>query len=653
MTQIPEDLLKELLVTFRTEATERLGSANRAMLALEDERAPARRQELVADLFREVHSLKGASGALGLTDIQDLSHQLESLFESARDGEELPSERHDEIYRALDAIAALVESAADGDDALPSEVEVRTEAPVAETPAPQAEEPVQAAPRVDPVPTERAARISDDTVRVATSKLDAIMGQLGELMVAAGGSEQRVNQVAELHETIVDRERKWRDARPRYRKLLGDLADANGGGATLSGAAVKDLRTLLSFIHECDERDQTLARDFSDLRRLVRSDLRRVDQVVSALQDEVRRTRMLPISSVLSTFPRLVRDVARSLGKEVTLEIDGGDIEVDRSVLENIKDPITHILRNAIDHGIEGPEERSRRGKPRRARIRIHARQKGDAIELELSDDGAGIDIRRIKVIAAKKGIIPEEVAETMSDRDAMALIFRSGFSTSPMITDISGRGVGLDVVRDSVERINGLIEVTSEASAGTTFVITVPLSIATTQCLFVRAGEGVFAVPVTNVVRILRVQPEDVDRADGRDALVVDDRPIPLVHLADVLGVERTDAEETGGHALIVGSAEKSTAFIADGFESAQEVVIKGLPEPFERVRFAAGATITGTGEVVVILNVGDLTRAARSGGAQRDEPQIRPVALGAHERRHGGAEASGRPDRRRLHRH
>jgi two-component system chemotaxis sensor kinase CheA len=343
------------------------------------------------------------------------------------------------------------------------------------------------------------------------------------------------------------------------------------------------------------------------------------------------------MTSVLSTFPRLVRDVARSLGKEVTLEIDGGDIEVDRSVLENIKDPITHILRNAVDHGIEAPDERSRRGKPPRAHIRIHARQKGDAIELELSDDGAGIDIRRIKVIAAKKGIVPEDVAEAMSDRDAMGLIFRSGFSTSPMITDVSGRGVGLDVVRDSVERINGLIEVTSEAGVGTTFVITVPLSIATTQCLFVRAGEGMFAIPVTNVVRIMRVQQEDVGRADGRDALIVDNRPIPLVHLADVLGVERAESEETGGHALIVGSAEKSTAFIVEGFDGAQEVVIKGLPEPFQRVRFAAGATITGTGEVVMILNVGDLTRAARASGTQRAgrrEPkarveQKRPVVL------------------------
>ena len=638
MTQIPEDLLKELLVTFRTEAVERLGSANRAMVALEDEDDAARRQELVAVLFREVHSLKGASGAVGLTDIYELSHQLESLFESARSGEELRAEQHDEIYQALDTIASLVEGSADGgDDASPVEVEKRADPPVIETHAPEAEEPAGGAPLVDPAPAERAARISDETVRVATSKLDALMGQVGELMVAASGSKQRVNQVAGLHESILDRERKWRDVRPRYRKLLGDLADANGGGATLSGAAVKDLRALLSFVHESDARDQSLARDVSDLRRRVRSDHRRVDQVVSALQEEVRRTRMLPMTSVLSTFPRLVRDVARSLGKEVTLEIDGGDIEVDRSVLENIKDPITHILRNAVDHGIEAPDERSRRGKPPRAHIRIHARQKGDAIELELSDDGAGIDIRRIKVIAAKKGIVPEDVAEAMSDRDAMGLIFRSGFSTSPMITDVSGRGVGLDVVRDSVERINGLIEVTSETGVGTTFVITVPLSIATTQCLFVRAGEGVFAIPVTNVVRIMRVQQEDVGRADGRDALIVDNRPIPLVHLADVLGVERAESEETGGHALIVGSAEKSTAFIVEGFDGAQEVVIKGLPEPFQRVRFAAGATITGTGEVVMILNVGDLTRAARASGAQRAgrrEPkarveQKRPVVL------------------------
>jgi two-component system, chemotaxis family, sensor kinase CheA len=645
VTQIPEDLLRELLATFRTEATERLGSANRAMVALEDEPDPAHRRELVAVLFREVHSLKGASGAVGLSDIQELSHQLESLFESAREGESLPPERHDEIYHKLDAIGALVATVAEPVDDGIADLEKFTAGEAVADPDPPA--PVEASRSEDPSPSadqsppdqsppgERPARISDETVRVATSKLDALMGQVGELMVASSGSERRVDQVADLHDAIIDRERRWREVRPRYRKLLGDLENANGGGATLSGAAVKDLRALLSFVHESDGRDQTLVRDVSDLRHRVRSDQRRFDQVVSALQDEVRRTRMLPMTSVFSTLPRLVRDVARSLGKEVTLEIDGADIEVDRSVLENIKDPLSHLLRNAVDHGIEDPDERVRKGKPRRARIQLLARQKGDAIDIKLTDDGAGIDLRRLKVIAVKKGFVTESVAEGMSDRDATSLIFRSGFTTSPMITDISGRGVGLDVVRDSVEKMNGLIEVSSEAGAGTSFVITLPLSIATTQCLFVAAGEGKFALPVTNVVRIQRVLPDDVVQAEGRDALLVDGRPTPLVHLADVLGVDRRETEGAG-HALIVGSAEKCTAFLVEGFEGAQEVVIKALPEPFERVRFAAGATITGAGEVVMILNVGDLTRAARSGSsrtAKRDAKttveQKRPVIL------------------------
>lgn len=609
MSRLPHDLLQELLVTFQGEAKERLEAANRAMLALEEASDPERVRDLVADLFREVHSLKGASAAVGLTEIQEHSHRLEDLLEKARAGRPLAPEHNELIYKTLDAISLLVDAPAREDRGAEPEGrgDVRSEPE-----APEARGSVEDEPAARP---ERAHRISDDTVRVATSKLDALMGQVGELMVATSGTSRRAKEVAGLHEDVLAWERRWREARPRYRKLMANLSEANGNGVLLSSASAKELRDLLSFVHDSDSHEQAIARGLTELRRAVGSDIRRVSQVVTALQDEVRRTRMLPISSVFSTFPRVVRDIARTLNKEVTLEVDGGEIEVDRSVLENLKDPINHLLRNAIDHGLEDPEARVRSGKPRRGRIRMRATQKGDAIEVEIADDGAGLDIRRIKTIAVKKGVVPDDAAEAMSDQEAVELIFRSGFSTSPLITDVSGRGVGLDVVRDSVERINGLIEVSSEPGAGSSFMITVPLSIATTQCLIVRAGDGHFALPVTNVARIQRVDPEIVGRAEGRDAIVVDDRPIPLVRLADVLGVGGGEPQGDRMQALVVGSAEKRTAFVVDGFEGAQEVVIKALPEPLRRVRFAAGATITGSGDVVVILNVGDLTRAVEGG--------------------------------------
>jgi two-component system chemotaxis sensor kinase CheA len=645
MNRLPDELFRELLSTFQNEAKERLESANKAMLALEEEQDAERVRGLVADLFREVHSLKGASGALGLTEIQELSHRLETLFERARGGALLPREHHDLIYRALDAIAALVAGTYEAGKG-PETAGVRAALDAAAAVRPPAPKPVESKALAEPQPgapetiskPEPAARISDETVRVATSKLDSLMGQVGELIVAVRASAQRAEEVGDLHADVVAWEKKWREARPRYSKIMADLSLANGSGISLSAESAAELRRLLAFVHDTDSHGQVLARCIADVRHRAGSDVWRMDRVVGGLQDQVRRTRMMPVSAVLSLFPRMVRDLARSLGKEVSLEILGGEIEADRSVLEQLKDPISHLIRNAVDHGIEAPEDRIRKGKARRGLIRMSASQKGDSIELVVSDDGAGMDVRRVRTVAARKGVVTAELAEAMPEREAMDLVFRSGFSTSPLITDISGRGVGLDVVRDRVERLNGLIEVTSELGRRTSFAITVPLSIATTQCLFVRVGSDVCALPVTNVSRIMRIEPHELGRAGGRDMVLIDERPIPLVRFADVLGVDGDEPDGDGARDVVVlGSAENRIAFAVEGLEGAEEVVIKALPEPFQRVRFVAGAAITGAGDVVVIINVGDLTRAAEGGvvpvgqrrSRDRQKLAVRPVVL------------------------
>ncbi|MGH2787644.1 MAG: hybrid sensor histidine kinase/response regulator [Actinomycetota bacterium] len=635
MSELSDDLLAELMATFYVEARDRLDAASRQLLILEETTDPTRRADLVAEIFREVHSLKGASAAVGLEGIRDLSHSLETLFERAREGETLDPSAFDVVYEALDAIESLVQDAASGEASGldTTQIIVRLENAAGDLGTvpdrggaesrlgprrldEQTSAPTTPVPAVAPAAVEGAARPADDTIRVSTAKLDALMAQVGELLVTTIGTERRLADAARLVELSGRADTAWREARTIYRRLLSDLTGGQGQAST------GELSSLLDFVQHSDELGQQIFRGAADLERKLAADGRRLSQVVSELQDDVRRTRMLPVSTLFSALPRLVRDVARELGKDSVLMVEGGETEVDRSVLEQLRAPMNHLLRNAVDHGLETPEVRRATGKPARGTIKVSAHQRGDSLVVEIADDGAGIDAGVVRASAVKRGLVTAAEAESMGDAGVLDLIFRSGVSTSPMITDLSGRGVGLDVVRDAIERMHGILEVHTEPGAGTTFVLSVPLAVATIQCLLVRSGEANFAIPATNVVRVLRLDPGRIGHADGRETIVVDGRPVPVSHLDDVLGLPRTSDPEptTKLPVIVLGSVDKRVALIAPGLLGAQEVVIKGLPPPLVRVRNIAGAGIMGTGEIVLVLNNGDLTRSADRANVQGD---------------------------------
>jgi two-component system chemotaxis sensor kinase CheA len=324
--------------------------------------------------------------------------------------------------------------------------------------------------------------------------------------------------------------------------------------------------------------------------------------------------RMLPVSTIFSTFPRAVHDLARDFGKEVELIIEGADTELDKKVLEEINDPLIHIMRNAMDHGIESPEARVEAGKPRVGTIRMAARQEGDHIVIEVSDDGAGIDPDRVRMAAVRKGYISENEAVAMSDREATYLIFESGFSTAQIITEISGRGVGMDVVRQFVvERLKGSLDVHSELGKGSTFRLTIPLTLAIIRALLMRVGDRTFAIPTASIEETLRVAPQEVLKAEGHQVIRRQRRTVPLVRLGDILGVEHVPS---GGKIPIatIGFSGHRMGFIVDSFVGEQQIVIKTLGSHLKRVENVAGVTVLGAGEVVVILNVPDLMDNARS---------------------------------------
>ncbi|RME50147.1 MAG: hybrid sensor histidine kinase/response regulator, partial [Caldilineae bacterium] len=374
-----------------------------------------------------------------------------------------------------------------------------------------------------------------------------------------------------------------------------------------------------------------------NLYRRMKSDNHRMNQIVGALQEDVRQIRLRPLSVILDSFPRMVRDLARSLGKEVHLVIEGEETEVDRSVVEILKPPLVHLVRNAVDHGIEMPEARRAAGKDPVGQVEIRAAQRGDVIVIEIRDDGAGIDARRVLDKALAAGILSQEQAASMSESEILWLIFRAGFSTRHTVSDISGRGVGLDVVWDALEKIQGSISVSTEPGRGTCFTLTVPLTIATVLCLLVDVQGHTFAAPVLAVDRILHLGPGDVRWVEGAPVVKHHGEPLPLASLAQVLGLPRDAETRFEGPAVLMSSGERHAVLLVDGLLGVQELVVKNLPPPLYRLRNIAGASILGDGRATPILNINDLLLEVAQGQrfvaavhpAGKSEPATPPTIL------------------------
>ena len=473
----------------------------------------------------------------------------------------------------------------------------------------------------------------DETIRVSVSKLDALMAQLSELLVTKIRAEQRLTQVRQLQESISHWQKEWMSARSafgrlshrnhevnsilgapepsRWPRLPDSAGDGRGGTSKDGGRLAKDISKVLKYVGANQDRLQEIQALANDLARQYLRDTTQMALVIDELEQEIKRVRMLPLATITGPFARMVRDLAKDANKEVVLQIIGGETELDKRVLEQIKDPLIHLLRNAVDHGIEPPAKREALGKPRSGTITLSAEPMGNNIVISVSDDGAGLDMELIRFALTRRGV-PD--VQSLSDTDVVEAIYQSGISTSPIITDISGRGVGLDIVRRNVEVLHGQIDQEWTVGGGTIFRLSLPLTLTSSHGLLVRASNQLFAIQFNAIVRIDDIAIEEITSLEGHDTVLHDGRPLTLIRLSDVLSLPPTGQQHANGRIpfVILAAAERRMAFAVDELVDEQEVVIKGLGKQLSRVGGVLGATVMGSGEVVLILNVADLIKLA-----------------------------------------
>ena len=542
--------MREIFDSYLVESKEILDHLSQDLITLEKNPAD---ENLINNIFRGVHTLKGTSSFLGFNQISELSHTCEDLLNKLRKGDLIANGAIIDVLIETHNVAHILLQRIESRNLQPIEISSTLEkllkAMVNQKENVQAGESKQA--KSEEVPPKPEAfdvmqqRTADSTIRVDIERLDDLMNLVGELVLARNRLAQATHTLIEKYERI---------------DMSKNIADVSS----------------------------------------------QIDFVTTELQMAVMKTRMIPIEKVFNGLPLLARDLIRTTGKEVDLQIYGKETELDKSIIEELNDPLVHMLRNAIDHGIELPEERKKLGKPQQGTVVINAERDGNYILITMEDDGRGIDAVQIKQRAVEKGLITETQAQEMSTSDLYNLIFIPGFSTKRETTSVSGRGVGMDIVRTNIAKLKGIVEIDSEIGKGTIITLKVPLTLAIIQGLLMKVADEIFAVPLSAVLEIIRVGPEDIYTIQGREIIRLRDVILPLARMSDIIGNSKAAKQLPISYVVVVGWAEKRIGLLIDSLLGQKEVVIKALGDYLGDVPGIAGSTILGDGSVILVIDVG-----------------------------------------------
>lgn len=602
----------ELRSIFKIEFEENIQTLNNELLKLESD---VFNTDALTKLMRTAHSMKGGARMIGLPDVVTLAHFFEDMLGAVKkEGVELKRHDFDRMYKAIDIIKSLVNEAVTGeapnfvaalviDQIINGSGEPKTndepDSVIRQSEIAADSQPVTQELQGDIIPA-----FSIDTIRVASTKLDTLMDLSGELTVSKIQLALRLGKINDLSLLLEDSTRELNSIETA---LLPQRSE-NPGLFSEVGLIINRLKN----------RFDSASVEIGNLSDGISEDNSRLNFVAYEFEEVIKNLRMLKLSNIFNLYPRMVRDISNELGKEVNFIIEGGDITADKKILEEMRDPLMHMIRNSIDHGIELPDEREQQGKPRAGTIKLSANHFAGHITITLEDDGKGLNEKSIIETALRKKLIDEEASKNLTHKQIHKLIFTPGFSTSKIITDVSGRGVGMEVVQANIDKLKGKINIESETKKSTRFIIELPLTLATLRVMTASVGNHIFAIPVDFIVSVIIVDVAEIFSMEARDTIVFRDEPITIVNLKTVLELEdisdSTMKNVTTFQCIILSSMGEKAGFIVDSLIDEQEVLVKPLGFMLKRVKNVSGSTILVSGDVCMILNPNDLLKTVKS---------------------------------------
>ncbi|GAA8905157.1 chemotaxis histidine kinase/response regulator CheAY2 [Helicobacter pylori] len=647
------DDLQEIMEDFLIEAFEMNEQLDQDLVELEHNPEDL---DLLNRIFRVAHTIKGSSSFLNLNILTHLTHNMEDVLNRARKGEiKITPDIMDVVLRSIDLMKTLLvtirDTGSDTNNGKENEIEEAVKQLQAitsqnlegaketlgakETPKEEAKEeikenktPTAENPASDnPLADEPDLDYANMSAEEVEAEIERLLNKRQE-----ADKERRAQKKQEAKQEVTPTKETPKTETPKAPKTETKAkakADTEENKAPSIGVEqtvrvdVRRLDHLMNLIGELVLGKNRLIRIYSDVEERYDGEkfLEELNQVVSSisavttdLQLAVMKTRMQPVGKVFNKFPRMVRDLSRELGKSIELIIEGEETELDKSIVEEIGDPLIHIIRNSCDHGIEPLEERRRLNKPETGKVQLSAYNEGNHIVIKISDDGKGLDPVMLKEKAIEKGVISERDAEGMSDREAFNLIFKPGFSTAKVVSNVSGRGVGMDVVKTNIEKLNGIIEIDSEVGVGTTQKLKIPLTLAIIQALLVGVQEEYYAIPLSSVLETVRISQDEIYTVDGKSVLRLRDEVLSLVRLSDIFKVDAILESNSDVYVVIIGLADQKIGVIVDYLIGQEEVVIKSLGYYLKNTRGIAGATVRGDGKITLIVDVGAMMDMAKS---------------------------------------
>ncbi len=620
------DDMQEILEDFLVEAFELIEQIDHDLVELESNPEDL---ELLNRIFRVAHTVKGSSSFLNFDVLTKLTHHMEDVLNKARHGElKITPDIMDVVLESVDMMKALLRSIRERGNDVDAGVNISdicdrltaiNEGKDIGSSKPKEEVKEEAK---EPSAMEQEPEV--DVNSLSEAEVEAEIERLLKVRKAedqARREKQKQNEQSEALAPKVEASAS-KASKPQQKESNTPAQSSASAVEQTIRVEVKRLDNLMNLIGELVLGKNRLLKIYDDVEERYEGEkfLEELNQVVSQLslvttdiQLAVMKTRMLPIAKVFNKFPRMVRDLSRELGKQIDLEISGEETELDKSIVEEIGDPLVHIIRNSCDHGIEDPKDRLAAGKPEKGIIELKAYNEGNHIVVEIVDDGKGIDALAVKMKALERGLITEREVDSMTDKEAFSLIFKPGFSMAKQVTNVSGRGVGMDVVKTNIEKLNGIIDIDSEVGRGTIMKLKIPLTLAIIQSLLVGSQEEFYAIPLASVKETVRVPVDDIYTIEGKNVLRLRDEVLSLVRLSDLFGVKQIFESGDQTYVVVINVADSKLGIIVDSLIGQEEIVIKSLGNYLQNIRGIAGGTIRGDGKVTLIVDVGMIMDMAK----------------------------------------